>query len=66
MQNIPDKIQEVKDKLPNVTPTSGKLKPEDSAHDLKARLEWGGGGGIAPDSLVSSNLSYNIAADVIG
>ncbi|WP_017721976.1 rhodanese-like domain-containing protein [Kamptonema formosum] len=41
MQNIPDKIQEAKDKLPNLTPTPPKLKSQSSAHDLKARLEWG-------------------------
>lgn len=41
MKNIPDQIQDAKEKMPNVTPTPPGLKAQSSAHDLKARLEWG-------------------------
>jgi rhodanese-related sulfurtransferase len=41
MKSIPDKIAEVKDKLPDVTPTPPGLKAQASSHDLKARLDWG-------------------------
>jgi rhodanese-related sulfurtransferase len=41
MKNVQDAIQDVKEALPNVTPTPAGFKPESSAYDLKARLEWG-------------------------
>lgn len=41
MQNIQDTIQDVKDKISDLTPNPPELKDESSAHDLKARLEWG-------------------------
>lgn len=41
MANIEDSIQDIKEKIPNITPTPPGLKAQSSAHDLKARLEWG-------------------------
>ena len=41
MENIQDTLKDVKDALPNITPTPPGLKAESSAHDLKSRLEWG-------------------------
>lgn len=56
MENVKDKLKEdyhqsgdkvseailtIKDKLPDVTPTPPGFKPQSSANDLKARLEWG-------------------------
>ena len=41
MENIQNTIQDAKEALPNITPTPPGLKAESSAHDLKARLEWG-------------------------
>lgn len=34
-------ILSAKEKLPNITPTPSKMKPQSTAHDLKSRLEWG-------------------------
>jgi len=34
-------ITTAKEKLPNITPEPPGLKAQSSAHDLKARLEWG-------------------------
>ena len=42
MKNLQDTIVEVKEALPNLTPTPPSLKAESSAYDLKSRLEWGG------------------------
>lgn len=41
MESIQDMIKDVKDVLPNITPTPPSLKAISSAHDLKSRLEWG-------------------------
>ncbi len=41
MSDISDVISKAKDALPDITPTPPKFKPQSSAHDLKARLEWG-------------------------
>lgn len=41
MENIQNTIENVKEALPNLTPTPPGLKAESSAHDLKSRLEWG-------------------------
>ena len=56
MENVKDKLKEdyhqsgdkvseailtIKDKLPDITPTPPGFKPQSSANDLKARLEWG-------------------------
>jgi rhodanese-related sulfurtransferase len=41
MADIQDTIKTIKDKLPNVTPTPPDLHTQASAHELKARLEWG-------------------------
>lgn len=41
MDNIQDQVKSAKDALPNVTPTPPGFKHQSSAHDLKARLEWG-------------------------
>ncbi|NJR23719.1 MAG: rhodanese-like domain-containing protein [Richelia sp. CSU_2_1] len=41
MKNIPDQIAEIKDKLPDLTPTPPGLKAQASSHDLKSRLDWG-------------------------
>jgi rhodanese-related sulfurtransferase len=41
MKAIPDMIEDAKNSLPNVTPAPENFKAESSAHDLKARLEWG-------------------------
>jgi rhodanese-related sulfurtransferase len=41
MKNIPDQISDIKEKLPDITPTPPGLKAQASSHDLKARLEWG-------------------------
>ncbi|MCU0545168.1 MAG: rhodanese-like domain-containing protein [Oscillatoriaceae cyanobacterium Prado104] len=41
MKTIPDQIAEIKEKLPDLTPTPPGLKAQASSHDLKARLDWG-------------------------
>ncbi|MGB7893706.1 MAG: rhodanese-like domain-containing protein [Microcoleus sp.] len=41
MKTIPDQISNIKEKLPDVTPTPPGLKAQASSHDLKARLDWG-------------------------
>jgi rhodanese-related sulfurtransferase len=41
MKNVQDAIQGAKNALPDITPTPPGFKPESSAYDLKARLEWG-------------------------
>lgn len=41
MPNIADNISEVKENLPNVTPTPPGIKAQVSPQELKARLEWG-------------------------
>ena len=41
MKTIPDQISEIKEKLPDFTPTPPGLKAQASSHDLKARLDWG-------------------------
>lgn len=41
MKTIPDQIGEIKDKLPDLTPTPPGLKAQASSHDLKSRLDWG-------------------------
>jgi rhodanese-related sulfurtransferase len=41
MKNVQDTIQDAKNALPNLTPNPPGFKPESSAYDLKARLEWG-------------------------
>lgn len=41
MADLQNSIQNVKDALPNLTPTPSKIKAASSAYDLKARLEWG-------------------------
>lgn len=41
MENIQNTIQDAKNAMPKVTPTPPGLKAESSAHDLKARLDWG-------------------------
>jgi rhodanese-related sulfurtransferase len=41
MKTIPDQIGEIKDKLPDFTPTPPGLKAQASSHDLKSRLDWG-------------------------
>ncbi|MDX2099816.1 MAG: rhodanese-like domain-containing protein [Leptolyngbyaceae cyanobacterium bins.59] len=41
MKNIQDSILDAQKAIPNITPEPPGLKPESSAHDLKARLEWG-------------------------
>lgn len=41
MADIQEFIKNVKQALPNITPTPPSLKPESPAYDLKARLEWG-------------------------
>lgn len=38
---VSDAILTAKEKIPNITPTPSKMKPQSSAHDLKSRLEWG-------------------------
>lgn len=38
---VENTISDAKEKLPNVTPNPPGLKSQSSAHDLKARLEWG-------------------------
>jgi rhodanese-related sulfurtransferase len=41
MKTIPDQIADIKEKLPDFTPTPPGLKAQVSSHDLKARLDWG-------------------------
>jgi rhodanese-related sulfurtransferase len=41
MKTIPDQIADIKEKLPDITPTPPGLKAQASSHDLKARLDWG-------------------------
>jgi rhodanese-related sulfurtransferase len=41
MKDVQDTIQDIKNALPNITPTPPGFKSESSAYDLKARLEWG-------------------------
>ncbi len=41
MKTIPDKIADIKEKLPDITPTPPALRAQASSHDLKARLDWG-------------------------
>lgn len=41
MKTIPDQISDIKEKLPDFTPTPPGLKAQASSHDLKARLDWG-------------------------
>ena len=41
MKTIPEKISDIKDKLPDLTPTPPGLKAQAFSHDLKARLDWG-------------------------
>ncbi|MCC3437745.1 MAG: rhodanese-like domain-containing protein [Oscillatoriales cyanobacterium] len=41
MKTIPDQIADIKEKLPDLTPTPPSLKAQVSSHDLKARLDWG-------------------------
>lgn len=41
MKTIPDQISDIKEKLPDITPTPPGLKAQASSHDLKARLDWG-------------------------
>jgi rhodanese-related sulfurtransferase len=41
MDNAADAISKAKEKMPNITPQPPGIKPQSSAHDLKARLEWG-------------------------
>jgi rhodanese-related sulfurtransferase/ubiquitin len=41
LPDVQESIQTAKDKLPNITPTPPGLKAQSSAHELKARLEWG-------------------------
>ena len=41
MKTIPDQISDIKEKLPDLTPTPPGLKAQASSHDLKARLDWG-------------------------
>ncbi|XHX75862.1 MAG: rhodanese-like domain-containing protein [Stenomitos frigidus ULC029] len=41
MDNLENIIENAKESMPKVTPTPPGFKPEASAHDLKARLDWG-------------------------
>ncbi|MBW4515775.1 MAG: rhodanese-like domain-containing protein [Timaviella obliquedivisa GSE-PSE-MK23-08B] len=41
MADTEDTIQQIKDKLPNVTPTPPGLHSTATPHELKSRLEWG-------------------------
>lgn len=41
MANLADNIKQVKENLPDITPTPPSLKPEVTPADLKKRLEWG-------------------------
>ncbi|NJK67558.1 MAG: rhodanese-like domain-containing protein [Microcoleus sp. CSU_2_2] len=41
MKTIPDQIADIKEKLPDFTPTPPGLKAQASSHDLKDRLDWG-------------------------
>ncbi|MBC7825932.1 MAG: rhodanese-like domain-containing protein [Candidatus Parcubacteria bacterium] len=41
MMGLEDIIKNVKEALPNITPTPPGLKRESSVYDLKSRLEWG-------------------------
>lgn len=41
MKTIPDQISDIKEKLPDLTPTPPGLKAQASSHDLKSRLDWG-------------------------
>lgn len=57
MSSVEENIQKAKDALPNVTPTPPDLKPQASAQELKARLEWGEPGLTIVD--VRSREAYN-------
>ena len=41
MADIQEVIKNVKEALPNITPTPPSFKAESPAYDLKTRLEWG-------------------------
>lgn len=41
MKTIPDQISNIKEQLPDITPTPPGLKAQSSSHDLKSRLDWG-------------------------
>jgi len=41
MADIENIIEQIKDKIPNVTPTPPSLHPIATPHELKSRLEWG-------------------------
>jgi rhodanese-related sulfurtransferase len=41
MKTIPDQISDIKEKLPDLTPTPPGIKAQASSHDLKDRLDWG-------------------------
>ncbi len=41
MKPIDEKISEIKDKLPDITPPAPPFKTHASVHDLKGRLDWG-------------------------
>jgi rhodanese-related sulfurtransferase len=41
MKTIPNQIADIKEKLPDLTPTPPGLKAQASSHDLKDRLDWG-------------------------
>ena len=41
MKKIPDQISDIKEKLPDLTPTPPGLRAQASCHDLKDRLDWG-------------------------
>jgi rhodanese-related sulfurtransferase len=41
MANLADNINQVKESLPNITPTPPDLKPQVTPAELKSRLEWG-------------------------
>lgn len=41
MKTIPDQVADIKEKLPDLTPTPPGLKAQASSHELKSRLDWG-------------------------
>jgi rhodanese-related sulfurtransferase len=41
MENLQDAIEDIKEALPNLTPTPPDLKSSSAPQDLKSRLEWG-------------------------
>jgi rhodanese-related sulfurtransferase len=41
MTDLQDTISNTKDRLPNITPTPPGFQNQATAHDLKARLNWG-------------------------